>query len=131
MSWAGDCTKRWMKVAVALAALAVASGGCAIHTQGPIKEVAYDFTDHAFYDRAYAVSPAYEDGFVGAGAPLVAPSGVVATQAAPAAGVPAATVLVPPPPLPGDVGSLPAGTTSTRVLVGHPPVQLELPATSR
>jgi hypothetical protein len=34
--------------------------GCAIHTQGPVKEVAYDFSDAALYDRAYAVSPQYE-----------------------------------------------------------------------
>lgn len=35
------------------------AAGCAIHTQAPVKEVAYDFSDHDFYDRAYAPSPDY------------------------------------------------------------------------
>jgi hypothetical protein len=34
--------------------------GCTIHLQQPVKEVAYDFSDRDFYDRAYAPSPAYE-----------------------------------------------------------------------
>lgn len=33
--------------------------GCAVHSQAPIKEVAYDFSDADFYDRAYAPSPDY------------------------------------------------------------------------
>ncbi|HHH12047.1 MAG TPA: hypothetical protein ENK23_08265 [Sorangium sp.] len=44
---------------LALAAFASVSAGCAIHQQAPIREVAYDFSDHQFYDRAYAPSPAY------------------------------------------------------------------------
>ena len=47
-------------VVVAAAAMAALSGfGCAIHSQAPIKEVAYDFSDYHFYDRAYAPSPEY------------------------------------------------------------------------
>ena len=46
---------------VALGALAT---GCAIHVQGQVKEVAYDFSDRDFYDRAYAPSPRYEDGYL-------------------------------------------------------------------
>ena len=38
---------------------ALSSVGCAIHQQAPIREVAYDFSDHDFYDRAYAPSPNY------------------------------------------------------------------------
>jgi hypothetical protein len=37
----------------------VMMSGCAIHSQGPIREVAYDFSDAHFYDRAYAPSPQY------------------------------------------------------------------------
>jgi hypothetical protein len=44
---------------LAVVATSLAIGGCAIHTQGPIKEVAYDFSDRDFYDRAYAPSPKY------------------------------------------------------------------------
>jgi hypothetical protein len=43
--------------------------GCAIHTQSPIKEIAYDFSDRDFYDRAYAPSPKYletEDSYTAA-----------------------------------------------------------------
>jgi hypothetical protein len=43
-----------------VAALAL-SAGCAIHTQGPVKEVAYDFSDYHYYDRNYAPSPEYAD----------------------------------------------------------------------
>lgn len=45
-------------MAISLLAMTAATG-CAIHTQGPVKEVAYDFSDHDFYDRAYAPSPDY------------------------------------------------------------------------
>jgi len=45
--------------ALGLAAVATLSMGCAIHTQAPIKEVAYDFSDSDFYDRDYAPSPTY------------------------------------------------------------------------
>jgi hypothetical protein len=44
----------------ALVAASALATGCAIHTQAPVKEVPYDFSDAAFYDRAYATSPAYE-----------------------------------------------------------------------
>lgn len=33
--------------------------GCSIRVQAPIREVAYDFSDRDFYDRAYAPSPVY------------------------------------------------------------------------
>lgn len=33
--------------------------GCGIHQQSPVKEVPYDFSDHYYYDRAYAPSPQY------------------------------------------------------------------------
>jgi len=33
--------------------------GCSLRVQAPIREVAYDFSDRDFYDRAYAPSPAY------------------------------------------------------------------------
>jgi hypothetical protein len=42
--------------AVVMAALLT---GCSIRIQAPIREVAYDFSDHDFYDRAYAPSPVY------------------------------------------------------------------------
>ncbi len=42
-----------------LAAIGGMTSGCAVHAQGPIKEVAYDFSDADFYDRDYAPSPAY------------------------------------------------------------------------
>lgn len=35
--------------------------GCSIHTQAPIQQVAYDFSDHAYYDRDFAPSPNYAD----------------------------------------------------------------------
>ena len=53
---------RWGVVLSALALAAVATfglGGCAIHMQAPIEEVAYDFSDSDFYDRAYAPTPQY------------------------------------------------------------------------
>jgi hypothetical protein len=45
------------------AALFSTAGGCAIHSQAPIKEVAYDFSDADFYDRDYAPSPNYASGY--------------------------------------------------------------------
>jgi hypothetical protein len=51
----------------AVVAMAAAMFGCSIHTQAPIKEVAYDFSDRDFYDRAYAPSPDYSEA-----APMVA-----------------------------------------------------------
>ncbi|MBI4705554.1 MAG: hypothetical protein HY744_31050 [Deltaproteobacteria bacterium] len=48
---------------IAGAVLAATMGlGCAIHSQAPIKEIAYDFSDADFYDRAFAPSPDYGDG---------------------------------------------------------------------
>ena len=41
-------------------ALASVLGGCAVHSQAPIKEVAYDFSDSAYYDRPFGTSPSYE-----------------------------------------------------------------------
>lgn len=51
----------WLGLAKAWTMLTMAalSVGCAIHTQGPVKEVAYDFSDAHYYDRAYAPSPQY------------------------------------------------------------------------
>jgi hypothetical protein len=52
----------WFGKILTVAALAMAGSlatGCAIHSQAPIKEVAYDFSDHAYYDRNYAPSPSY------------------------------------------------------------------------
>jgi hypothetical protein len=55
---------RMGKLALSLAVVAGATlaSGCAIHSQGPVKEVAYDFSDGVLYDRAYAPSPEYETG---------------------------------------------------------------------
>ena len=50
--------------AVALAMMTALGAGCAIHSQSPIKEIAYDFSDADFYDRAYAPSPQYAEGYV-------------------------------------------------------------------
>lgn len=44
---------------VAALALGVLVSGCSIRIQAPVREVAYDFSDRDFYDRAYAPSPAY------------------------------------------------------------------------
>ena len=58
-------TMNWkLASAVAMVLLGTVSSGCAIHTQSPIKEVAYDFSDADFYDRAYAPSPEYNDTYV-------------------------------------------------------------------
>ena len=51
-----------LTVVVGALALASVGTGCAIHTQAPIREVAYDFSDAEFYDRGYASSPTYETG---------------------------------------------------------------------
>lgn len=58
-------TPSWkLASAVAMVLLGTFGSGCAIHTQGPIKEVAYDFSDADFYDRDYAPSPEYDDAYV-------------------------------------------------------------------
>ena len=46
-----------LKLLAASLALAALSTGCAIHSQAPVREIAYDFSDADFYDRAYAASP--------------------------------------------------------------------------
>ena len=48
-----------MMTLAGIALAATIGSGCAIHSQSPIKEVAYDFSDYDFYDRAYAASPDY------------------------------------------------------------------------
>ena len=56
-------TKSWLGKALSVAVLAVMGSmatGCAIHSQAPIKEVAYDFSDADFYDKDYAPSPNYQ-----------------------------------------------------------------------
>ena len=42
----------------ALSTLAGASG-CAIHEQGPVRAVAFDYSDAAYYDRTWSPSPVY------------------------------------------------------------------------
>lgn len=39
--------------------MAAVLSACSIRIQAPVREVAYDFSDRDFYDRAYAPSPAY------------------------------------------------------------------------
>jgi hypothetical protein len=55
-------TKMTFAKGLGLLAVVAAStlSGCVIRMQQPIKEVAYDFSDRDFYDRAYAPSPSYE-----------------------------------------------------------------------
>lgn len=43
------------------AVMAVAMMGCSVHSQAPIKQVAYDFSDSQHYDRPHADSPSYGD----------------------------------------------------------------------
>jgi len=47
-----------LSVSVVMAALLT---GCSLRVQAPIREVAYDFSDRDFYDRAYAPSPVYTE----------------------------------------------------------------------
>ena len=61
--------RRWMSRRRTLVAVAwICAGastvpGCAWHLPQQVKEVAYDFSDRDFYDRAYAPSPRFsEDG---------------------------------------------------------------------
>lgn len=53
--------------------MAAALSGCSIRIQAPVREVAYDFSDRDFYDRAYAPSPAYAASPAPARAPRRAP----------------------------------------------------------
>ena len=46
------------KLAAAVVMTAMLAG-CSISVQAPIREVAYDFSDRDFYNRAYAPSPVY------------------------------------------------------------------------
>lgn len=65
---------KWAATLLGVLAVTSVATGCAIHTQGPIKEVAYDFSDRDFYDRAYAPSPNDPPVHLGHGAPLQAPA---------------------------------------------------------
>jgi hypothetical protein len=74
---------RWGVVLSALGLAAVATfglGGCAIHMQAPIEEVAYDFSDSDFYDRVYAPTPQYRQ--VGAYDPAHVPAAPLEVAAA-------------------------------------------------
>ncbi len=44
---------RLVSAAIAAALLS----GCSIRVQAPVREIAYDFSDADFYDRAYGPSP--------------------------------------------------------------------------
>ena len=86
---------KWAATLVGLLAVASVATGCAIHTQAPIREVAYDFSDRDFYDRSYAPSPTYQHEHKGHGAPLNAPAEPVTASmfhAAPAPALPPASV---------------------------------------
>ena len=50
---------RSLLLIVATAASLLATG-CTIQQRSPIREVAYDFSDYAYYDRPYAPSPEYQ-----------------------------------------------------------------------
>ena len=74
---------RWGVVLSALCLAAAATfglGGCAIHMQAPIEEVAYDYSDSDFYDRAYAPTPQYRQ--VGAYDPAHVPAAPLEVAAA-------------------------------------------------
>jgi hypothetical protein len=87
-----------LAVVAALAPLAV---GCAIHVQGPVKEVAYDFSDAGYYDKAFAPSPKYvEDAREGnayahAGAYVASADEPAAERGAPLLAEPAAAPIDP------------------------------------
>jgi hypothetical protein len=57
----GCAEARWIMAWKIVGMMAVAATllGCSIHNQSAIKRVAYDFSDHAYYDRGYAPSPSY------------------------------------------------------------------------
>jgi hypothetical protein len=73
-------SKGWGKWAANAAGIACIAGaglaamGCAIHTQSPIREIAYDFSDRDFYDRSYAPSPKYAEAEAAYTAPLRTPA---------------------------------------------------------
>jgi len=77
MTRSGTGWGKWAAIAVGIACLAgtgLAGLGCAIHTQAPIREIAYDFSDRDFYDRAYASSPKYVEAEPVYTAPLRTPA---------------------------------------------------------
>ena len=89
---------KWAATLVGLLAVTSVATGCAIHTQAPIKEVAYDFSDRDFYDRSYAPSPTYQCAHAGHGAPLHAPAQRVTAsmfQGEPLPALPAGSVEMP------------------------------------
>ena len=45
---------------VMMAALSLSA--CAVHSQGPVRPVAYDFSDHGHYDRQFGSSPESPEG---------------------------------------------------------------------
>lgn len=47
------------KLGVALVLMASMVGGCAVWTRTSAHEVAYDYSDHDFYDRTFGTSPSY------------------------------------------------------------------------
>lgn len=67
---------------VVLSALGMSAGGCAIHSQAPIKEVAYDFSDADFYDKDYAPSPNYAGNYEEIQVMLPAPADAVGGEEA-------------------------------------------------
>jgi hypothetical protein len=74
-------TARLVSAVIAAALLT----GCSIRVQAPVREVAYDFSDADFYDRAYGPSPDWRGSEAErAPAPVArraAPAGVVPTAA--------------------------------------------------
>jgi hypothetical protein len=46
---------------VGTAMMAAGLLGCSVHSQAPVRQVAYDFSDHAYYDRDFAPSPNYSE----------------------------------------------------------------------
>ena len=89
---------KWAATLVGLLAVTSVATSCAIHTQAPIKEVAYDFSDRDFYDRSYAPSPTYQRAHAGHGAPLHAPAQPVTAamfQGEPAPVLPVASIEMP------------------------------------
>jgi hypothetical protein len=76
-------TKSWIGKALTILTLSVVgsmASGCAIHSQSPIKEVAYDFSDADFYDKDYAPSPNYEGEYQEFEVALPAPDAAATTS---------------------------------------------------
>lgn len=49
-----------MRSLLLIVAASLFATGCTIQQRSPIREVAYDFSDYAYYDRPYAPSPEYQ-----------------------------------------------------------------------